>query len=168
MKKSITVRIVVNGNPAPGGSKSGWCINSQKGKVCRGAIINMAPNSKYTKPWMALVKASARKAYQGPPIQGPISINATFMMDRPKSHRRSGKNAALLKANAPVYHLQKPDVTKLWRSTEDALTQAGVLMDDCHVSNAHIYKTWRNLISTMPGVSIEIRGWVTEREEQTR
>ncbi len=55
-----------------------------------------------------------------------------FTFARPKSHYRSGKNAHLLRDDAPSAPANHsgPDLSKLARSTEDALTDAGVWVDD--------------------------------------
>lgn len=74
--------------------------------------------------WKADLKAFALAAYSGPPLEGPLELTCCFTMQRPKGH--SGKNG--LKTNAPTWHISKPDVLKLTRCLEDALT--GILWRD--------------------------------------
>lgn len=53
-----------------------------------------------------------------------------FAMARPKGHYRTGRNAHLLRDGAPPYPAGTPDLSKLCRATEDALTDAGVVWAD--------------------------------------
>lgn len=72
---------------------------------------------------------------------GPVTMRIQFCFSRPKSHFRTGKNAHLLKADAPENHIQKCDLTKLVRCTEDALT--GIAWkDDCQVVERMERKGW--------------------------
>lgn len=110
------------GTPRPGGSKSAFYI-----KALGRAIITDA--SKKVRPWMALVSDAAMQAYDGEIIAGvPLVLSTTFLMPRPKSHYRTGKHAGELKPNAPLWHIGKPDLTKLLRALEDALT--GIVWHD--------------------------------------
>jgi Holliday junction resolvase RusA-like endonuclease len=61
-------------------------------------------------------------------LEGPLRVRFDFVFPRPKGHFGSGKNATVLKRNAPQYPVVKPDATKVIRSTEDALK--GILWRD--------------------------------------
>ncbi|MBN1456575.1 MAG: RusA family crossover junction endodeoxyribonuclease [Sedimentisphaerales bacterium] len=116
----MRIEFLVHGRPAPGGSKSGF-FNKRSGRII------LAPASKYTKSWMQTVAAAARFAYKGSLLAGPISLRLTFCIARPKSHY--GKSGKLVKAGLQKpYPIAKPDLTKLIRSTEDALT--GIIWKD--------------------------------------
>ena len=56
------------------------------------------------------------------PMVGALAAIYQFYLPRPNSHFRTGKNAKRIKDNAPLYHVVKPDATKLIRAAEDALT----------------------------------------------
>ncbi|MFZ1730810.1 MAG: RusA family crossover junction endodeoxyribonuclease [Bacteroidota bacterium] len=45
-----------------------------------------------------------------------------FLLPRPKSHFRSGRNAHLLRETAPRFPTSKPDADKLSRAVLEALT----------------------------------------------
>jgi Holliday junction resolvase RusA-like endonuclease len=116
--------VVVLGHPAPQGSKR---------HVGRGIMVE---SSKHLAPWRDAVRSDARDAIEklGPAWPGtlcqPLSLRMVFTFVRPKSHYRTGRNAKLLRDSAPPFPHGTPDLSKLARSTEDALTDAGVWADD--------------------------------------
>lgn len=133
--------------PKPGGSKRGFVVN---GRVC---IVDASKN----KDWRSAVKHAALEAIktsgEAMPLRGPLKLDVTFFMPRPKSHYRTGKNAHILRDDAPGYHTSKPDATKLLRSTEDALT--GVLWnDDAEIAVQVVTKQY----GQQPGALIEVWG----------
>ena len=100
-------------------------------------------NQKRLKPWRQDVSdIAAAQKYEGAPWQGPVGVIVTFWLLRPASHYRTGKNAGLLKDNAPTYHAGYPDVDKLLRSILDSLTVARVFADDKQVAWAFPVKRW--------------------------
>ena len=126
----IELRII--GVPKPGGSKRAFVAKS--GKI---AMVDMC---KQNREWRNSVIIQAREQYDGAPLTGPLRIDVSFYMPRPQSHYRTGKHAGRLKDAAPLWHTSKPDVLKLMRSTEDALTDAGIWRDDALVSEQSIRK----------------------------
>jgi Holliday junction resolvase RusA-like endonuclease len=127
-----SIEFFVPGIPAPGGSKRAFVVNGR-------AVVT--DDSKRNKPWRACVSLAAREAYRGDPLTGPLDLEVTCYMPRPKSHYRSGKMCALLKLDAPERHTKKPDATKLLRAIEDALTGI-VWQDDAQISDQHVYKRY--------------------------
>lgn len=139
----MMIEIWVPGIPAPGGSKSRIVINGH---------ATMAPASKKTKPWMALVAAFAQDAYRGPALEGPLQVEMHFRFPRPKKHFHTGKkNAGKLRSDAPIFHITTPDLTKVIRSTEDALTGI-VWRDDKQVAVRVATKTYAD----RPGVVVRV------------
>jgi Holliday junction resolvase RusA-like endonuclease len=116
------VTIVVRGLPAPQGSKR---------HVGHGVMVE---SSKKVKPWRQDVKYAALEAVgeEWTILDGPLSVAMTFAFDRPKGHYRTGRNAHLLRGAAPIRPSGMPDLSKLVRSTEDALTGV-VWADDARV-----------------------------------
>lgn len=99
------------------------------------------------KDWREAVKWAARDAMAGmpaPAIAGPIDVCMTFLMPRPKC-AKSGAAAC-----------KKPDLSKLVRSTEDALTDAGVWEDDARVVLCVASKRYVSG-GEVPGAVIEVR-----------
>ena len=122
---ALMARIEVRGLPAPQGSKR---------HVGNGVMIE---SSKYVKPWRQDVRAAAEAWITARPglypMDGPLSVDMVFSMPRPKGHYGTGRNAGTLKLSAPLYPQGMPDLSKLVRSTEDALTSAGLWKDDSRV-----------------------------------
>lgn len=123
-----TIEIRVYGAPAPQGSKR---------HIGRGVMIE---SSKKVKPWREAVKQAALDVLFDelvlemlPPLDGPLVVEFCFTFARPKGHYRTGRNAHLLRDSAPPYPAVMPDLSKLIRSTEDALTDAGVYTDDARI-----------------------------------
>jgi Holliday junction resolvase RusA-like endonuclease len=134
--------ITVYGDPAPQGSKNFLGRSAITGKGI------MAEQSKKVQPWRVDVKAAAENALRvagmPPPLDCPIAARAVFSFRRPKSHYRTGKFAQLLREDAPAYPCTPPDLSKLIRSTEDAL-KGLVWVDDGRVSfYTRLAKVWVN------------------------
>jgi Holliday junction resolvase RusA-like endonuclease len=82
----------------------------------------MIESSKKVAPWRDSVAWAALEAMAGrPPIDGPVRCQMVFVFPRPKSRKRT------------ALHDRKPDLSKLIRSTEDALTTGGAWADDARV-----------------------------------
>ncbi|ROO51054.1 crossover junction endodeoxyribonuclease RusA [Micromonospora sp. Llam0] len=128
------LRIVVYGQPAPQGSKR---------HVGKGVMVE---SSKKVQPWRTDVKNAAETALRENRqlrINGPVTARIIFSLPRPKAHYRTGRNAHLFRDNAPPRPATTPDLSKLIRSTEDALTAAGVWADDARlVEIARAAKVW--------------------------
>lgn len=123
------ITITVYGLPAPQGSKKAF-RNQHTGR------IQMTESSAKVKPWRADVKASALEVVAGlpgwTPLDGPLIASMIFTFARPRGHFGTGRNADRLKPSAPPRPHTKPDLSKLIRSTEDALTGL-VWADDARV-----------------------------------
>lgn len=127
------VTITVHGRPGPQGSKR---------HVGRGIMVE---SSKHVKPWREAVKAAALDALDGAaPMAGAVYVEAVFSFVRPRNHYGTGRNAAVLKESAPQWPMSKSsnDVDKHLRSTFDALTDAGVWLDDAQVAAVNARKVW--------------------------
>jgi Holliday junction resolvase RusA-like endonuclease len=113
------ITLVTLGKPAPQGSKK---------YVGRGIMVE---SSKHVKPWRDAVRSDAIETMAGAaPLDGPVEATMVFTFTRPRSHYRTGRNAHLLRDDAPARPATIPDLSKLARSTEDALKDAGVIRDD--------------------------------------
>lgn len=117
----MTLTIVVYGSPAPQGSKK--FLGTFKGKDGR-THAKLAESSAKVRPWRQDVKTAAEAARNGTdPIDGPVNLKITFTLPKPKSAPK----------RRVTWPDKKPDLSKLVRSTEDALVDAGVLRDDSRV-----------------------------------
>jgi Holliday junction resolvase RusA-like endonuclease len=138
------LEIVVYGSPAPQGSKR---------HVGGGRMIE---SSAALRPWREAVKAAARALIEPwepewRPWDGPIRVRAVFTLRKPLSAPKRRR----------TYPVGKPDVSKLARSTEDALTDAGVWRDDARVIEyerlAKVFPGEDPEALTSPGVRLLIR-----------
>lgn len=114
-------RIVVYGSPAPQGSKK--FVGTFAGKDGR-QHAKLVESSKKVRPWRDDVKAAALLVRDGrPPLDGPLIVRMVFTLPKPASSPKTRRS----------WPMRKPDVSKLVRSTEDALTDAGIWADDARV-----------------------------------
>jgi crossover junction endodeoxyribonuclease RusA len=129
------IKFTVLGIAQPAGSKRAMPIY-RKGANGRqlvtrenGApVIAVADANPKSREWKNVVAFTARQAYRGELLRGPLHVRLLFFRPRPKSHFGTGKNAAVLKPSADEYPTSKPDVLKLARGVEDALT--GIVWGD--------------------------------------
>lgn len=118
------ITVTVYGLPGPQGSKR---------HVGNGVMVE---SSAKVKPWRQDVKYAALGATAAVPgwslLDGPLAVSMVFTFARNKGHYRTGRNAHLLRDSAPARPAVYPDLSKIVRSTEDALT--GVIWwDDARV-----------------------------------
>ncbi len=150
---SVVLRVM--GTPAPQGSKRAYARNGR---------VQMVESSKAVAPWREAVVAEAKRGGEaGLMLSGPVSVQVTFFLRRPKSHYRTGRNAHLLREDAPKYPAGRPDLDKCARSTLDALTQAGLIADDALVVDLHARKRFTHP-DRAPGAWIEIEELHCEEE----
>ena len=143
----------VFGMPAPQGSKKFVGTN----KAGRGILVE---SSKKVKPWRQDVKAAAvfqqqRLDLADPdgwrcPLDGPLLVSMVFTMPKPASAPKRRQ----------TWPDKKPDLSKLARSTEDALVDAGLILDDSriveYVRLAKVFPGEDPQSLRSPGVSITI------------
>lgn len=138
----------VPGIPAPGGSKKGF-VNPKTGRV---VIVD---DAKRNKDWRSMVGLIASQHFARP-LEGPVRVVVTFYMPRPQGH--FGKRG--LRPGAPAFPTTRPDASKLWRSTEDALKGIAWL-DDAQVVTQTILKRYA---TAAPGAQIEIESLAREAQ----
>lgn len=93
-------------------------------------------SSKNHGQWRKLVTTFARNAWRGrTPLAGPLELGVVFWLDRPASHYGTGRNTNRVKPSSPPLPTGKGtgDLDKLIRSIGDALTDAGVIVDDSQI-----------------------------------
>lgn len=141
----------VIGSPAPQGSKA--FKGMRPGKDGR-MIANLQESSKKVKPWRQDVKAAAEAvaAVLGTTLDGPLWACMVFTLPKPASAPKRRR----------TWPDKKPDVSKLARSTEDALVDAGLIRDDSriveYVRLAKVFPGEDRQALRSPGVSITIYG----------
>lgn len=73
---------------------------------------------------------------------GPVRVTCEFVFPRPKSHFTS---KGQIKADAPVWHTQKPDRDNLDKAVLDTLTKIEMWRDDSQVCSGQLLKRWAAL-----------------------
>ncbi len=134
---SPALTITVYGIPGPQGSKK---LVGRDGKG-RGILVE---SSKKVKPWRALVyhetlAVMGRDSHDVPAISGPVEVEMIFTLPRPKKIPKG-------RSHLPDRY---PDVSKLARSTEDALVSAGTIEDDGRIVG------YRGLWKRYPGEGVD-------------
>lgn len=72
---------------------------------------------------------------------GPLKAMFNFVFPRPKSHYRSGKNAHLLKHDAPKFCTNKKDIDNLIKFYSDTFNSIA-WVDDCQIVSVASTKRW--------------------------
>lgn len=126
---NLVYSLRVYGNPAPQGSKK---------HVGNGVMVEMSAK---VKPWRAAVADAARDV-RFELLDEELVVDMVFSFVRPRIHYRVGRYAHLLRDTAPLRPASRPDLSKLARATEDALT--GVLYrDDSRITEyGRLAKVW--------------------------
>lgn len=140
--------VFIPGRAAPQGSKQAAPIYRGRGagRVFTGKVTQreMSP---HVKTWREDVRAGCLVAWNGkPPLDGPIELEVEFVRKRPASAPKRSTPPATT----------SPDLSKLVRSTEDAITSAGVWVDDARVVRTVSSKRVAEIGET-PGARIRIR-----------
>lgn len=119
--------LTVFGTPAPQGSKNALPIYKGRGKNRQfTGRVALQESSKKVKPWREAVHDAARQA-AGPDwicLDGPLLAEFCFSFARGRTVKRP-------------HHTVYPDLSKIIRSTEDALTTAHIWKDDARVVAYH-------------------------------
>jgi Holliday junction resolvase RusA-like endonuclease len=114
----------VVGLPGPQGSKSPMGTFRDKQGRTR---VRMVESSKKVKPWRTAVTLAMLEANAQLPapvyFAGAVRLSITFFMPRVQSEPKGWTR----------HHTKAPDLSKLIRATEDAITDAGIWKDDSHV-----------------------------------
>ncbi|MEZ5544244.1 MAG: RusA family crossover junction endodeoxyribonuclease [Lysobacteraceae bacterium] len=131
--------ITVYGQPAPQGSKR---------HVGNGVMVE---SSKKLRPWRQDVKAAAEVVRNALcPLDGPVRVRMVFTLPKPLSAPKRRR----------TWPCRTPDLSKLARGTEDALTDAGIWRDDARVVEyerlAKVYPNEDPEALDAPGVRIVI------------
>lgn len=135
----------VYGTPGPQGSKR----FVGRAKSGRGIMVE---SSAKVKPWREAVKHAAREAMAQAgiaTIDAPIRVRMVFTVAKPASAPKTRR----------TWPMRKPDGSKLQRSTEDAISDAGLWRDDARVvewSGAKVFPMEHPEALASPGVRVVI------------
>lgn len=124
------MRVEVLGKPEPGGSKRAISIPGRRFTQ----VVDANPRAE---AWKDTVRKTARYTLLGvKPLEGPVGVRMVFVVEKPKTVTREWPTV-------------KPDVLKLARPVEDALS--GILWsDDAQIVREALEKRY----GPRPGVTI--------------
>jgi Holliday junction resolvase RusA-like endonuclease len=157
----VVLRFTVPGKAQPAGSKSAFVPKNKKtgqpykdkhGRI----IVNVVDANPNTKDWQKQVAQVASQVWgERQLLTMPLAVQFVIYKVRTKNHYGTGRNADQLKPDAPAYPASAPDVLKLARGIEDALTGI-VYRDDAQIVHEELRKEWGEhagvqiTIATMP------------------
>lgn len=131
---TVALELTVPGTPQPAGSKTAFPVRRKGGDYAvdtngRPIINTVDDNDAKVKPWKDDVATLARYARgAAEPEAGPLALELTFYLERKPSVQR-------------VFPTVRPDVLKLARAVEDALTGV-VYKDDAQIILEHLEKRY--------------------------
>ena len=147
-QRSLTFTVL--GTPAPQGSfRAAYSAKSKRAFVIQ--------SCKRTMPWRQEVAAKAEEAMSHSDqrlvgiFTGPLKLTAFFYMPRPKGHY--GKKG--LRPSAPPFPDKKPDLSKLVRAIEDAMTGI-VYVDDAQIVSYDVEKLYSDGSPASCGVKLMV------------
>jgi crossover junction endodeoxyribonuclease RusA len=132
------------GTPRPQGSLTPW-VSAATGKV----HVSHSGGVAFAR-WRGIVAATARRAWDGPPLTGPVGVQMLFRLPRPDG------------AEAGTF-TTPPDVDKLSRAVLDALSGV-VYVDDAQVVRLTASKVYAARPWSEPGVVVKVEDWAEETE----
>lgn len=140
-----TLTITIPGKPRGQGSITLWRANDG---------TERAKHAPDTINHRNLAIGLLRQAHQGkPPHTGPIAVRICAELPRPKNHYRTGRNAGILKETAPLWATTYPDLDKIARLIGDALTIAGIILDDSQIV---IWRAEKRYATGAPQTRVEV------------
>ena len=152
------VKFRVLGEPKSRGSKFA-ITNKRTGKPL------LLDSSRKSTDWMSLVSFAAYEAWGTDwLLTGPLALSIVFFFKRRANQYGTGKKTKnVLKASAPIYHSQMPDLAKLVRGVEDAIT--GVIWRDDSQVCEYLPPMRRVWTEAAEGASVTI--WEPGEERET-
>ena len=133
----MTVSFFVAGTPRPKGSMRSVPYQRKDGKMG----VRVFNDNPATKQWQDLVRIRAKEAMRGrDPIDGPVSVTATFLMPQLKRPRKRPD--------------RKPDLDKLVRAVLDSL-EGVAFTNDSRVTSLTARKYYAEGESE-PGVVVKV------------
>jgi len=143
----MTLTIYIPGKAQPAGSKRAFPFKKANGKLG----VRVSDDNPHARSWKGDVIVAAAQAMCDAGIDtlhGPLELHVTFLRSRPAGHFNS-KGQLNKKGLEEAFPATKPDTTKLLRCLEDALTEAGVWVDDARVVTQYVQKRWGPSDSTL-------------------
>lgn len=148
------IAFTVPGTAVPGGSKRPVLAGN-------GRLRTVDSSGARGRDWRATVADVAFQHMRDREIlDGALDVRMEFVVARPAGHYRTGRNAGQLRPGAPEHPVVRPDVLKLARLAEDAMT--GVCWrDDSQTVRLIASKRYATVLES-PALHVRIRHLPTE------
>jgi Holliday junction resolvase RusA-like endonuclease len=140
----------VPGTPVGAGSKRAFPIHGTDGRLHVAVSDASGPKGSEWRAAIRYAAAAAMRANGGTLLAGPVMLTLTFLLRRPRGH--VGKRGLL--PSAPQFPTVKPDVLKLARAVEDAMTGI-VWRDDAQVIGESLVKIY----TTDALIGVRVQAW---------
>lgn len=109
-------------------------------------IQNYTPARHKVNSFKQEVQLAAKQIFGGPPLEGPLYLEATFVLPRPKHMTKNRSD------NATVPHDHKPDLDNLVKAIKDCLT--GICYHDDGQVARELLSKWVAAGGQKPGVMV--------------
>lgn len=136
MTDAANITFTVLGDAKPAGSKRAFAIKRNGIPTGQIAVSDANPAAK---SWKQEVRQAAFQACRGRMIDGPLCVAMKFVRVRPKGHY--GSKGLSKKGRESIAPTSKPDVLKLARGVEDAMTGVAY-RDDAQIVDERLIKEW--------------------------
>ena len=145
--------IEIKGIPKAQPRQHHWAKATKTGKVVSG---NYDPGT--ADSWRQIVAVELAQLTPEKPWLGPVLLELTFFMPRPKAHYRTkgGKPSDVLKPNAPFFHVITPDRDNLEKLMMDELKRQGFYKDDGQVCTGQVQKVYGDRFT---GCFLRLEDW---------
>lgn len=137
------IKFTAYGEPRTAGSKRAFALRRRDGSLVTRAggspVINVTEDNAKSKDWRRTVAWSAREVFSGELLRCALKVEFTFYRPRPKGHH--GVHGLSKTGRETPFPIGRPDVLKLARAAEDALTGV-VWNDDAQIVLEVLRKEW--------------------------
>jgi len=108
-----------------------------------------APRKHPVNDWKRRIMVALATQFDGEPLDGPLTLDCTFLMPRPKRLYRKKD------PSSKVWHISRPDLDNIIKAVKDALTGI-VWRDDSQICELNIRK-WHHEKEGHPAAILEVR-----------
>jgi Holliday junction resolvase RusA-like endonuclease len=151
----MAFEVTVFGKAQPAGSKKAFVIPGTN----RASVSDA--NTK-AKPWKGWVAQTAGEAWGDRPLlDAALAVRFRFFIPRPKGHYRTDGVSLSAQGRRMPHPTKKPDVLKLARGVEDALTGV-IYRDDADIVHETLTKEW----GEPARVEIKVTEFTSEQAEE--